>query len=227
MKHQLRSTFVKALNNLFLSATLIAITAPVGAAIMIDLGSQPIALLPDLALQQVILNVSNPDGTDFFSTAATLKFVVDDGTGGGNAPVITGIDALNLTPWSSAGGIQNNQTTNPEFWDVRVFANFLGGQSAKLPANSSTRLAKVTFDTTGLSSGTWTIKMSALNVDPQGSKYEVFGGGTHFPDVTVGSITLLAAVPEPAETALISGLALLGVGVARRYRKNKRSQRAQ
>lgn len=179
----------------------------VAQSLLIDLASQSISLLPDTADQQIEIFIQNLDSSPLLADAVTLKFQLDDGLGGNNAPVITSINAVAGTPWSLAGGFQNNQTSGPEYWDVRVFANFLGSQHASLPANDSSLLATLTFDTTGLFGGNWSFQMADLLVDPINTKYELTGGGTFFPEFTTGSVSIIP-IPEPATTASAIALGL-------------------
>ncbi len=58
------------------------------------------------------------------------------------------------------------------------------------------------------------------------SKYVQFGTEAEFfPTVSNGQITI-TAVPEPESYAAFTAITLIGVGVARRYRKHKRLLRA-
>lgn len=183
--------------------------------LVIDLASQPIDLLPDTAGQQVGLYIDNADASVLLADAATLKFQVDDGLNGGNAPAITAVDAITGTPWSPAGGFQNVQTGQAEYWDVRVFANFFSGQHASLPAEGLSLLATVTFDTTGLTGGSWSFRMAGLDVDPINSKFELTGGGTYFPTTTAGTVSI-SPVPEPETVALATGIGLVAFAAWRR-----------
>lgn len=188
--------------------------------LMIDLASQPVNLLPDTPGQQVGLYISNTDSSALLADAATLKFQLDDGVAGAGVPRITGIDAITGTPWASAGGFQVSQTAQDEYWDVRVFANFLAGQHATLPGSGSTLLATLTVDTTGVSGGSWSFRMAGLDVDAVDTKYEVSGGGTLFPTASVGAVNI-AVVPEPEAVACLTALGLAGMTTWRRLRRGR------
>lgn len=182
----------------------------------IDLASQPIRLQPNLAGQGVRLYLDNLGAADVRALATTLKFQLDDGVVGGEAtPALTGIDAVTGTPWALAGGVQITATSQPESWDVRVFADFLGGQEAVLPASIATFLASVTFDTTGVGPGVWSLRVAGLALDPTETKYELNDGRTYYPTTSLGTVTV---VPEAATTALCAGVGLVVLAVTRRCR---------
>lgn len=86
---------------------------------------------------------------------------------------------------------------------------FFEGKYAELGAGSSTKLATVTFDTTGFESGSWALTFG-------GTKYNPFGdpGNEIFPTFTSGQINV-TPVPEPVHLALpiFGGLAVLIGGV--------------
>lgn len=202
---------------------LIALAPPASAQVLlIDLASQPISLSPDLAHQEVTLLVANPGSTDVRVNAATFKFQIGDGPEGVIAPRIMGVDLILGTPWSLAGAVQSTVTSHPEYHDVRVFANFFGGLYATLPPDSLTPLGTITFDTTGISGGTWSFRMADLSVDPVNTKYELLGGGTLFPIVTLGSV---AVVPEIELAGTATALCLLASLGLRRWTHRTRSWR--
>lgn len=199
----------------------------VRAAVDLSITVGTIGLSPNTPGQTVDLFIANTGDTAFKTQGLTLRFQIDDGLGGGNAPILTMVDAVNGTPWvGNLLGSQNNQTTQSEFWDVRLFSDFLGGQYAELGANSVTKLATATFDTTGLTSGTWDFRLASftLNPNPGDTKYNLFGSGIEFfPTVNNGQISV-TPVPEPVHLALpIFGSLAVLIGGARRWWRRKTS----
>lgn len=191
-------------------------------SLMITIGSPSVA--GNTAETTVDLFLQNTSPTDLFeAAAATLKFQIDDGLGGGNAPVITAIDGISGTPWATAGTSQQNIVSDPEFWDVRLTANFLGGQKAEFPANGTTKIATLTIDTTGFFAGSYSLLMSGVQ-DGTDSKYNPFSGGAEvFPTVVNGNLTI---VPEPKEMAMVFLLMIAVFVTSQRIRKlNNRSIR--
>ena len=175
------------------------------AGLYINVGT--IDLNPNTAGQTVDLFIDNTGATAFQAQGLTLRLQVDDGLGGGNAPILTAVNAVTGTPWAGQLGSVNNQKTEPEFWDVRIFSDFFSGKYAELGPNSHTLLATVTFDTTGLTSGTWDFRLAnfTLTPNPGDTKYNLFGTGNEFfPTVNNGQLTV---VPE-ASTWLAGMFAL-------------------
>ncbi len=79
------------------------VSPPAHAAILLEInvGIQP--LLSETPGQPIDLFINNTGSDDFITQGATLKFEIDDGLGGGNAPVITGIDLITGTVFQSVG----------------------------------------------------------------------------------------------------------------------------
>jgi hypothetical protein len=190
----------------------------VQAAFILSIDVGNITLNPNQAGQQRDVYIQNTGDTDFQAQGLTLRLQLDDGLGGGNAPTISNVNAVNGTPWEGQLGSVINQTTQTEFWDVRVLSDAFGGKSATLGAQSQTKLATVTFDTTSLSSGTWAFKLAGFDITPNpgDSKYNALGSGTEiFPTVNNG---LISVVPEPASYALATGIILIGAAAFKQCR---------
>ena len=199
-------------------------TARAALILSVDVGAT--ALGPNAAGQTLDLFIDNTGDTALQAQGLTFRIQLDDGLGGGNAPVITLVDLVSGTPWAGHVGSVINQTTQPEFWDVRVLSDIFGGQYAQLDPGSHTKLATVTFDTTGFTSGTWDLRLAdfTLNPDPGDTKYNLFGSGNEvFPTINNG---MLSVVPEPVNVALgFFGGACAGIGAWRWYRRRQRHSR--
>ncbi|MCP5518728.1 MAG: PEP-CTERM sorting domain-containing protein [Verrucomicrobiales bacterium] len=180
-----------------------------------------IELLPNQAGQVVELWIENSDRQDFQAKGMNLRMQIDDGKGGGNAPVFEAVEAVLGTPWESVSPGVKPAVTDPEYRDVRLLTDpFDDHQVGVLPAGSLTRLATVTLDTTGLNGGTWSFRlagMSQANGDlyPGSTDYAAVGGLQVHSTVINGQLTV---VPEPETWALIGSLSLLAWAIARRKR---------
>jgi len=189
-----------------------------GAAIILNVDVGTIPLSANTPGQPVDLFIDNTGDTAFQAQGLTFRIQLDDGLGGGNAPIITAVNLVNGTPWAGHLGSVNNQTTQSEFWDVRVLSDFFSSQFAQLDANSHTKLGTVTFDTTGFTSGSWNLRLAdfTLAPDPGDTKYNQFGSGNEFfPTINNGQITV---VPEPSTWfAGIFALSVAAVASLRRW----------
>ena len=159
-------------------------------------------LLPNTAGQQLMLLVSN-------STAAAtqniqgLDFRVQIANGLGTAPKITNVDIVTGTIFA---GNNTGQFTPTGGSFAQAQARSTTTNSGFIDANG--KLATITIDTTGVSSGTFT-----LNVGPGSTRLgpTVFVdglGNTITPTITDGTIVI--QTPEPASASLL-GLGALGL----------------
>lgn len=188
------------------------------AALVLNVNVGTVSLAPNMAGQTVDLFIDNTGDTALQAQGLTFRIELDDGLGGGNAPVITLVDLVSGTPWSGHLGSVINQTTQPEFWDVRVLSDIFGGQFAQLDAGSHTKLATVTFDTTGFTGGSWNLRLANFDLtpDPGDTKYNLFGSGNEvFPTINNGT---LSVVPEPS--TWIAGLFALSIAVGTGLRRH-------
>ena len=178
----------------------------------VDLGDRP--LVGNTAGQTVDLYIDNIGDTTL--QASGLTFVLQLVGGGGiSGPSVTAVNVLTGTPWQGLTLLANPQSQGPALWDLR-YVDISGGY-AELAAGSHTKLATVTFDTTGFESGSWALTFG-------GTKYNQFLTGTEFfPTFTSGQINV-SAVPEPVDVALpiFGGLAVL-IGGVRRWCRQKAS----
>jgi hypothetical protein len=174
-----------------------------------------ISLQPNMANQQVEFEVRNDGGsTDVYALELSIR--VGDSTSG---PQITGVNLLTGTAF------QNNNN-NGQFGDPSNQAWQQGwaveaGSFSPLPHLSpgDNLLATVTFDTTGLTSGTWD-----LIFDFPGETRYVDGVGETIPmQVSNGQLTV---VPEPSEYAAMAALGCLAWAVYSRKTKARQAQAA-
>lgn len=198
-------------------------SAQAAVILTIDLGTTQ--LLPNTAGQQVQFFIRNDGDTAFNAQGATLNFEVDNGDTGVNpAPIITGLDIKTGTLWAGAAASgQTVDVNNDEFASATIVDLFTGG--IVLPSGgASFSIGTVTFDTSGLTSGSWDFRMGNFVSSGSPSLYVEFGSGTDFfPNITNGTLTV---VPEPHEYALIASLGLLGWAVVRKRRTKAAPARA-
>lgn len=179
----------------------------------VDVGSNP--LVGNTGGQTVALRLLNTGSDPLQANGLTFQLTLVGG-GSPSGPSITAVDLVTGTPWASAGSpsIAPGGSTSPAFWDLRYV--FFSG-SATIGANSDTLLATVTFDTTGFTSGTWSLGLDGTKYNQVGTSIEFF------PALNNGEITI-NAVPEPVHMALpiFGGLAVL-IGGVRRWCRRKAS----
>ena len=175
----------------------------------IDVGTIPLA--PNQANQVVDLYVTGDAGG---TAVGGINF--DASTGGGGtseggtvAPMIT---AVNLKPSGGLfSGISDTQMDDGSIPQAAFYslAYTSGGPGATITIpDVSTLLAQVTFDTTGLDSGSYEFALSDVLPDSGGTYSTDFAG-------TPASITngeIIIVVPEPASVGILGmvGAALLG-----------------
>jgi len=126
---------------------------------------------------------------------------VGDGTSGPR------VDSVNLYAGDSIfASYQVNQVNQGSSPWILFFGIDSGGVPVSMAGTSSTLLARVTFDTTGLSSGSGPWTVSGNDVGPLGSAtgYVLVGGESRQIDAFVNGT--LTVVPEPAESGIAAGL---------------------
>lgn len=210
-----RSYWTRGLAAAFLLATAAAAQVPY-LTITVD----TIYLQPNQPGQVRTLEIANTSGEDFLAKGLNLRIGIDDRDPVTPAPVFVDVNALQGTPWESQLPTVDVEESTPEYWDVRLSLFATGGQ-AVLGAQSKTKLATVTFDTTGLSPGTWDFKLADRDgLIPWGTDYSsAVDGDQVIPTIYNGQ---LIVVPEPRAWALAGAVSLFGWGVLRR-RITKRS----
>jgi hypothetical protein len=174
---------------------------------IVDVGSHD--LLPNTPDQVITINVtgvSGARGLDLYVQVGDgypdVSGSVNDGPNITSVDVVTGtlFDSNNLGGQSGSGlGLQNR------FREVLTAHDTVSGSGL---------LATLRIDTTGFTSGTWSLSLK-----------DVFNGTTTFFDaslnpipinITDGSITV---VPEPVASGVVAGLLLLAVVLCRRFAK--------
>ncbi len=191
------------------------------AAIMVTVGDH--FLQPNMAGQSITLDVVNTGSSAV--TVSGLNLVVQVANAG-LGPWITGVDIITGTIFS-ANNTGNNVVLYPDPNATKQFVldstATTGSTTLNLPVGSS-RLATVTFDTTGFSSSgsTWELWLGNTINGLDSTYYtDATFVGQIIPSFTEpGSLTL---VPEPASMALVGGL-LCAFGCW--FRRNKQHMQA-
>lgn len=184
------------------------------AAIMVTVGDH--FLQPNMAGQAITLDVVNTGSSAVTISGLNLIVQVADsgpgsvgGLGTTLGPWITGVDIITGTIFS-ANNDGNNVALYPDPSASKQFVidytKTTGGSTLNLPVGSS-RLATVTFDTTGFSSSgsKWDLWLGTTINGPDSTYYTdaTFVDPIPMTIIEPGSLTL---VPEPASMALVGGL---------------------
>lgn len=188
-----------------------------GEALTVILGTT--SLQPNQPGQTVPFYIANEGDSDFLAQGATINFEVDDGVVGvPAAPLITGLDLLSGTVWQSVSlPVQTAPSGLGSEFVSRSILDF-GGGFARLEASSYTLLAMVTFDTTGLDSGSWSLRLDEFASSAAKSKYVDYGTGLDvLPTVTNGELII---VPEPPAFGQVSAVVLLAAWWLLRRRRS-------
>lgn len=177
------------------------------AQIVIDVGSH--TLQPNVAGQVIEFSASNTSlTTDFSFQGFEFNLQVGDGgaAAGGvsNGPRFTAVDLVTGTPFE--GNSVGTYDASGSLQSLHPLLAFYGTLTltgdAVLRAGETRLIARVTFDTTGLNAGSWSLAASNtvngptkfVNVDVPGDD----GNGNLFPYVYEGTVTLQGVpVPEP------------------------------
>ena len=189
--------------------TILFLARPVCANIVINVGN--ISLAPNEAGQQREVYVSTDSGT---TDVEGLEFYVRVGAGDGSVigPTISGLDVVgDSTLFSTNNSGPTYPDVLPQFRDA-----FVTTATGSVPITTSpVGLALVTFDTTGLSSGSWALSLSSPTE---------YGFVTNFAPtnavITDGTITI-NNVPEPSMLVMLGGMSPVLL-VWWRYRRGKR-----
>lgn len=192
-------------------ALLISVSSANGQVLSIDPGT--VSLDPG-SVQTFDLYVSNA-GSSINVSGVQLNIQIDIPAGqSATRPKITGVNLF------SAGTAFENESqanliggkVNDFKWEIGTIADGTGSDPA-LAGNAVTKVAQITFDTTGVQPGQWNLLLSTAA-----------GPTTYLDFITADSIPMtlgsgnLTVVPE-ANGAMLAGAALAIFGVAyRRYR---------
>lgn len=201
-----------------------ATTVAWGQAVEIDMENTSVSLLPNQAGQNYALMAYNP-GAAFTVVGVNLSIQVGTGDPTSSAPLITGVDAVTGTPFSSLSA--SDRTVNvtevtDQFFSVDLGVNLFNapGATVTIPAGAF-RLATVTFDTTSLASGAWSLNVGFVNTTyGEDTSFTLAGSLTELtPMISLGDSNL-TVVPEWEGTGSAAGLMLLG-WAARRSTKGR------
>jgi hypothetical protein len=192
-----------------------------GKLLLVDLGR--IDLAPNQAGQWVTLNVQNVSGGPIEVSGLNFSLQIADtgpasegGFGEIDGPNIQAVDLVTGTVFdqNSPGTQIGGGPPQAGSWSTTTSSG-----TVVLEAGSTTRIANVQFDTTGLpSTGSWSVLLALdvpalpLNIpttytDPVGQEILV--------NYVVGEVV----VPEPWAVSLVSGLGLAGWLAVRRWRQ--------
>ena len=188
-----------------------------GQFIQVNVGNVP--LQPNQSGQIVDFSVENTSPTALGSVFG-LNFLmqVGDGTAG---PVIQEVSLFSGD--SIFATFSGNQSVAGGSWAISAGIDTGSGSTViSLPGSSSTLLARVKFDTTGLGlgSGPWTLNFNNVGPSHLATAYAQEIGGTPssraFDSIINGSISI---VPEPAAYSVVMGMFAVGLVAYRRFRK--------
>jgi hypothetical protein len=190
--------------------------SPAEAQLVIDV--QDHALLPNTAGQSFDLSVKNTGNTDVQVGGLVFEVQIADGQDATSAPVITGTDILAGTIFPSSSTFTNYAASSPHFWNVNATVLPNPG-TVPIPANSTTKIATITIDTTGFSTpgASWTFALGTTRDGANSTHYLDGVGGSIFATITDGHLSI---VPEPNSAFLVSGILVV---VATLWRVKRRS----
>ena len=188
------------MRTLIATLMILAVAGAASAAITVTGGSHD--LLPNTAGQTIDILIST-DASDL-TTGCNLNVQLGNAQG---TPDITNVE-MHLTGQIFAGEVDWTYADGGSAYPGIGMASMLVGDSANDPVASGT-LATVTIDTTGLTTGTWTLTMmGTLNLDSS----MIFSSGSPSVSFVDGSVTV---IPEPA-TMLLLGLGAVAAVIRRR-----------
>lgn len=169
-------------------------------------------LSPNAPEQIISLFVQNTSTTVDISVAGlTVNLKLADGEPSTPAPQITGVDILTGTvfkPDSNPGNNtgQSNPTSEAHAWTATTTT---ASGTVTLGANTTTRLATVTLDTTGFTAGHWAFNLGDTGNGPT-VYFDLDAANDIAPSITDGFISV---VPEPSTSFCVSALLLALAGV--------------
>jgi hypothetical protein len=166
-----------------------------------------LSLQPNTANQSFDLFVQN-SGAPFAVTGILTETQVADGFSG---PVISGVDILTGTIFqSNNNGAAGGGAITPHIFERSTLTS---SGTVNIPSGTS-KYATITFDTTGISSGSFPY---SPDTDNGPTLYHTMSGDQLL-TLTGGTLTI---VPEPAEYAAVAGIGCLLLGVwTRRARRS-------
>lgn len=204
-----------ALRSACLAGLMLLLASPAFAG-SINVGSN--WLLPNTPNQVIPIFVSGNEtvfGTNF--RVAIGDGFPDSGIGV-DGPNITNVDLWTGTIFATSGNNQTNPTSLPQVWESSFIVDT--GQQVTL-SGVNQLLATLTVDTTGFTTGTWTLDLA--QVAGTGLDTELLNGGGN----PIGSFAITngtVSVPEPSSmvlAGLVSGVAFAGRAWRRRREVKK------
>ncbi len=192
---------------------LAAICSQAVADLILNVGN--ISLLPNTPGQVVSFSLTNSDFTGILVESFEFNLqVADGGPGVGGvivAPTITTVDLATGTIFSlNNTGTQNNGIA-PQ---MAAYSILTSSNTVSIPVGSS-QIASVTFDTTGFSTGVWSLLMSSATINGTTKYVNTQTTGDIIPLITDGTLTV---IPEPEWCAVVAGVAFTGFAWVRRRR---------
>lgn len=196
-----------------------AATVAWGQQVVIDMENTLVSLSENTAGQDYVLMANNP-GAAFTVVAINLSIQIGNGDATASAPIITAVDAVTGTPFSSlpeGNRLLNMTDVTEQFFNVDLGVNLTTAPSTTVTIPSGAfRLATITFDTTSLGAGTWSLNVGGVN--------PVYGSDTSF--ILAGSFAELhtqfsladgnlSVVPEWEGSGVAAGLLLVGWAIRR------------
>lgn len=177
---------------------LLAFASNAPALPVVNVGT--VDLQPNKAGQTVSISVIDPSASAVENIQG-LKFILQIGAGTGTAPSITSIDVINGNTIFT-GNNMGQFTPAGESFPQALAVDTLSNSGF---VNDNGTLANITFDTTGVTSGTFPLSIGAGSTR-LGSTAFLNGSGDTIPSTLVDG--LIVITPEPAS------LSLLAVGAA-------------
>ncbi|MEZ5329481.1 MAG: PEP-CTERM sorting domain-containing protein [Verrucomicrobiales bacterium] len=175
------------------------------ASLTINLGER--ALVPNMAGQQVTIEVENTSGAPIPVLLLQFNIQIDDGKAISLVPDITFVDLLLDSIFAfDNGGVGGKQDTDHR-WEVSVIEDG-SAPLPSIPVGVST-VGTVTFDTTGFFVGEWDLSLTT----PSGTTTYLDSLATPLAmTISPGSIHV---IPEPSSSLLVV-LAFVCFGFTRR-----------
>jgi hypothetical protein len=199
-----------ALLGLGVAISMISTSTMLAAVPVLSVTVGDIELRPDTSGQTVDLWIANTGDAPLEARGMNLRIQLGDGTGADGAPSLMNVDAVTGTPWEGKVVAEMPIASDPQYWDLRLFCSlFEDAEVAVLGPDSLTRLAQLHFDTTGWTSGSWSLRLAGMSTslgDPYtaSTDYSTVDGQLA-PMVINGQVIV---VPEPGEWGM------LGMGAA-------------
>jgi hypothetical protein len=206
---------MKTLLNSVLAAAVLGLAQQAAAQVILTADLNNITLEPGLGGQVRDITIQNTGSTSLDNILG-LDFVMQIGDGSAGPK----IQSVSLSAGNSifAGNVSGEGLVDHTDWTV--FYTVDATSAVPLPASGpATLLARVTFDTTGVTPNTqWTASLKDVTVSgtPYSTQYNFSADSPRALDnVLNGTITV---VPEVPQFAIVAGVGLLALALGRRIR---------